>query len=147
MSKHTEIKTFFSTMMVRLLGDILVILNWYTTIIRKSWIQQILHTIWNLAKWARRVPEEKRRPPQITDIVDASGNLIIQNIDKAKAMGENFFPLPIRDDLEDIKRVFLPWDTRTKSKFIKEIKIEENIRKIPQDKAPGTDWISNWFFR
>lgn len=42
------------------------------------------------------------------DIMDLSGNLHTQNIDKVKAMAGHFFPSPVYAELEDIKGAIYP---------------------------------------
>ncbi|KAI0995164.1 hypothetical protein K3495_g13016 [Podosphaera aphanis] len=72
------------------------VIGWRITVTEVS---QDPKKMWKLAEWARKSTEEKQRLPQIPEIRDATGTMHTTDIDKAKAMAQHFFPLPIRADV------------------------------------------------
>ncbi|KAI0998161.1 hypothetical protein K3495_g10028 [Podosphaera aphanis] len=115
-------------------------IGWRTTISEAS---KDPTKVWKLAKWAKKDEEEKRRLPQIPDIKDAEGKIHTESPDKVKVMAQHFFPLPVIADIQDIEGFTYPEELKTIPNVITQQEIEEALRKLPNDKAPGPDGIPN----
>lgn len=102
--------------------------------------------IWKLSKWARRDSKDKKRLPQIPDILDATGKVYTQENDKAKAMAKHFFippHPPVQANLQDIEKYKYPKEIELIARNIEESEVKNAIRKLPNGKAPGPDGIPN----
>ncbi|KAI0993452.1 hypothetical protein K3495_g14732 [Podosphaera aphanis] len=97
-------------------------IGWRTTISEAS---KDPTKVWKVAKRAKKDEEEKRRLPQIPDIKDAEGKIHTESPDK------------------DIEGFTYPEELKTIPNVITQQEIEEALRKLPNDKAPGPDDISN----
>ncbi|KAI1000147.1 hypothetical protein K3495_g8053 [Podosphaera aphanis] len=90
---------------------------------------------------------EKRRLPQIPDIKDAEGKIYTESLVKVNVMAQHFFPPPVHADVQDIAGFTYPEELKTISNVITQQEIEEALRKLPNDKAPGPDGIPNRFLK
>ncbi|KAI1008151.1 hypothetical protein K3495_g90 [Podosphaera aphanis] len=115
-------------------------IGWRTTISEAS---KDLRKVWKLAKWAKKDKEGKRRLPQIPDIKDAEGNIYTESLNKVNVMAQQFFPLPVIADVQDIAGFTYPEELKTIPNVITQQDIEEALRKLPNDKAPGSNGIPN----
>ncbi|KAI0993834.1 hypothetical protein K3495_g14350, partial [Podosphaera aphanis] len=97
--------------------------------------------IWKLAKWARKDPEEKHRPPQIPDIVDKDGATHTSDKDKALAMASHFFPPPPPVDIRDIEDPSHDKEIGGIPQVILDAEVEEALSRLADWKAPGPDKI------
>ncbi|KAI0992219.1 hypothetical protein K3495_g15967, partial [Podosphaera aphanis] len=103
--------------------------------------------IWKLAKWARKDLEERHRLPQVPDIKDTDGIAHTEAHEKAQIMAQHFFPEAEAADTGDIDGTSYPGELQNISKIITQSEVEETLRRLPSDKAPGPDEIPNRFLK
>lgn len=97
--------------------------------------------VWKLAKWARKLEEERTTQPQFPPIQDQQGNRQEDESGKAQALADHFFPAPVQADLQDLEGYQYPTDTMDIAQEVTEAQVVSLIKGLPSDKAPGPDRI------
>lgn len=98
--------------------------------------------IWKLGKWARKNPEEANALPQVPDIKDKGGTTQTTEAGKAQAMAEHFFPAPVQADTQDIPGTLYGPEVSIQRQVLN-TEVEDILKDLPSDKAPGPDGIPN----
>lgn len=75
--------------------------------------------------------------------MDTEGKYHTQDKDKATVKTQYFFPTPIQANIEDIPGAIYPNEIDAGPQFVTKAEVEDLLGKLPSDKAPGPDGISN----
>ncbi|KKZ68485.1 hypothetical protein EMCG_05872 [[Emmonsia] crescens] len=102
-----------------------------------------------MAKWRRQSSNAHAQPPKISSVKRdelEDSSMAITFKDKAEILQRRFFPLSLKADTEDMKHAMHPQEA------IGAISVTEEsmtmlIVRLPSDKAPGANGVSNRFLK
>jgi hypothetical protein len=102
---------------------------------------------WGLMRWAKEKANQPRPLPQLPQLVvkDSNGRQVrVANtlVEKIEMLRELFFPQPIEADLSDIPSTVYPEPLTTRQEITHQ-EIQDALRWVASDRAPGEDQIPN----
>jgi Reverse transcriptase (RNA-dependent DNA polymerase)/Endonuclease-reverse transcriptase len=100
--------------------------------------------LWTLARWSRRNAGKPQADPHLPALRRTTNEPLVEdNCQKAQILSEKFFPNTGQADLSDtIGSVPIERTVPISNQVSKE-ELEDIIRKLPNEKAPGPDGIPN----